>query len=80
MFNKLFNELYTRQIQSILVEGGKKLLESLIEQSLWDEARVLIGDKNFGKGYVAPVISQKAESDTHILNDRLLYYRNRNAI
>jgi diaminohydroxyphosphoribosylaminopyrimidine deaminase / 5-amino-6-(5-phosphoribosylamino)uracil reductase len=76
MFNQLFHELFNRQIQSVIVEGGKKLLESLIKQNIWDEARVLIGDKNFGKGYAAPAIPQKAETITNILNDRLLFYRN----
>jgi len=75
MFNQIFNELYNRQIQSVLVEGGKKLLESLIVQNLWDEARVLVGDKYFEKGYPAPNFPVKEEEVLEILNDRLFYYR-----
>jgi diaminohydroxyphosphoribosylaminopyrimidine deaminase / 5-amino-6-(5-phosphoribosylamino)uracil reductase len=75
MFNEIFHELYKRQIQSILVEGGKKLLESMINGNLWDEARVLVGDKYFVKGYPAPRIPMKEDEVVEILNDRLFYFR-----
>lgn len=72
----IFNFLYDREIQSVIVEGGKKLLESLIEKNLWDEARVLIGDKEFGKGLKAPVIKKQPLFKESIIRDKLLYYRN----
>lgn len=43
-----------RGIQSLLVEGGKALLESYMREGLWDEARVYIGNKRFGSGIKAP--------------------------
>jgi diaminohydroxyphosphoribosylaminopyrimidine deaminase/5-amino-6-(5-phosphoribosylamino)uracil reductase len=46
--------LYQRGIQSLLVEGGKELLDSFIAAGLWDEIRVLEGNKHFGKGLPAP--------------------------
>jgi diaminohydroxyphosphoribosylaminopyrimidine deaminase/5-amino-6-(5-phosphoribosylamino)uracil reductase len=39
-----------------LVEGGKQLLDSFIEQNLWDEAFVFVGSDKFEKGVKAPVI------------------------
>ncbi len=78
MFTQLFGELCVLNIQSILVEGGKKLIESLIKENLWDEARVIVGDKNFRSGYLAPVLHQKPESTANILNDQLLCFRNGN--
>ena len=32
--------LYAHQIQSLIVEGGAKTLQSFLEQGLWDELRV----------------------------------------
>jgi len=73
--NLVLNKLYKRQILSILVEGGKELLESFINQNLWDEARVFIGDRTFGNGITAPIIDQKP-FEYKILNDRLNIYKN----
>ena len=30
--------LYIKRIQSVIIEGGKQLLDSFIQQNLWDEA------------------------------------------
>jgi diaminohydroxyphosphoribosylaminopyrimidine deaminase / 5-amino-6-(5-phosphoribosylamino)uracil reductase len=76
ILSQVLNELYKKQIQSVLVEGGKKLIDSMIRENLWDEARVLEGNKYFGKGYPAPIISQKEDTITEILDDSLFYYRN----
>jgi len=46
--------LWERGIQSLLVEGGKSLLESYMIAGLWDEARVYIGNARFGSGIKAP--------------------------
>jgi diaminohydroxyphosphoribosylaminopyrimidine deaminase / 5-amino-6-(5-phosphoribosylamino)uracil reductase len=71
----VLDEVYKRQILSILVEGGKEVLESFIKQNLWDEARIFIGDKKFGKGIKAPVINKKS-TEIKILNDRLIIIKN----
>ena len=52
----IIQQLYNMNIQSILIEGGQRTLQSFIEANLWDEARILIGNKCFGKGLQAPVI------------------------
>jgi len=72
----VFEQLYKRNIVSVLVEGGKKLLEYMIKTNLWDEARVFVGDKNFGQGVKAPYISSKIVHKESVLKDRLLIYRN----
>ena len=35
------NALYELKIQSVIVEGGAKLLQSFIDEGMWDEARVI---------------------------------------
>ena len=64
------------KIQSLIVEGGSKLLNSFLESGLWDEARVFIAPHSFGKGIAAPLISGELLSETDVLQDRLLIYKN----
>ncbi len=57
----ILEELYRRQVQSVMVEGGRRLLDRFLSENLWDEARVLIGNTTFGPGLRAPVIPQTAD-------------------
>lgn len=54
LWQTIFADLHSRNIQSIIVEGGRQVLQSIIEQNLWDEARVFVGDKTFCKGIGVP--------------------------
>jgi diaminohydroxyphosphoribosylaminopyrimidine deaminase/5-amino-6-(5-phosphoribosylamino)uracil reductase len=63
-------------IQSIIVEGGRKLLTGFIESGLWDEARIFTGAKEFGSGILAPEIQAVKSSEWHIREDLLTIYRN----
>jgi diaminohydroxyphosphoribosylaminopyrimidine deaminase/5-amino-6-(5-phosphoribosylamino)uracil reductase len=36
----IIHNLYARKLQSVIIEGGSKLLNSFIESGLWDEARI----------------------------------------
>ena len=56
ILEKIMTNLHSRDIQSIIIEGGEKLLNSFIEQNLWDEARIFTGNKYFKKGVKAPKI------------------------
>jgi diaminohydroxyphosphoribosylaminopyrimidine deaminase/5-amino-6-(5-phosphoribosylamino)uracil reductase len=55
----MMDELYKREILSVIVEGGSELLNSFLELNLWDEAFVYTGNQFFGKGVSAPLISGK---------------------
>ena len=54
--DRLLSEAYKRGIQSLFIEGGAYLLNSLLERELWDEARVLTGNTLFHSGLKAPEI------------------------
>ena len=41
----LLNVLYRLKIQSVLIEGGARLLQSFIDQNYWDEARVITNEQ-----------------------------------
>lgn len=62
---------FHRKIISVIVEGGKQLLESFIRQNLWDEAHVFIGNKFFYNGISAPKIQGKISKNELLNNDWL---------
>ena len=54
--------LYQKEIQSVIIEGGAQTLQSFINADLWDEARIFVGDVSFEKGVKAPLIEGKVEN------------------
>ena len=70
--------LYRQQIQSVLVEGGAKLLQFFIDAGLWDEARVITNsDLVIGEGVDAPVLlTLNANSNQQLGNNRVDYFLN----
>jgi diaminohydroxyphosphoribosylaminopyrimidine deaminase/5-amino-6-(5-phosphoribosylamino)uracil reductase len=50
------DELYERNIQSLIVEGGSKLLHSFLEEDLWDEAHIEIASVCLSEGVRAPIL------------------------
>ena len=73
------NELYSRSVSSVLVEGGSTLLQAFIDANLWDEARVFIGDGSFKKGIKAPDLPAIGYSTTTIHTNQLRTYLRQNA-
>ena len=64
------------QVQSILIEGGAKTLQTFIYENLWDEARVFTGDVLFTDGIQAPNLKATIFSEKNIKNDTLKIYYN----
>jgi diaminohydroxyphosphoribosylaminopyrimidine deaminase/5-amino-6-(5-phosphoribosylamino)uracil reductase len=78
LVHQVINALYQLKIQSVIVEGGTRLLQSFIDEGLWDEARVIRnGELAIGKGLPAPefVPTEKTE-EISFLQDKLTIYRN----
>lgn len=73
---RILTELYNRKIQSLIVEGGKQLLESFIKTQLWDEAHVFEGIKKFHSGIHAPGIVGKIVSEETLNADKLIVFKN----
>ncbi len=67
----LMKKLHDQKISSILVEGGKQILDSFIQQELWDEARVFTSPSLLSNGLEAPTYRQKAHFEQRILDDKL---------
>lgn len=68
--------LQKHQIQSVLIEGGTKTLQTFIDANLWDEANIFVGETSFKIGIKAPVFSAPITSEIKIKNDVLKKYTN----
>ncbi|MBW4891644.1 bifunctional diaminohydroxyphosphoribosylaminopyrimidine deaminase/5-amino-6-(5-phosphoribosylamino)uracil reductase RibD [Mucilaginibacter sp. HMF5004] len=64
-------QLYLQDIQSIIIEGGAKTLQSFIDAGLWDEARVFIGNIKLNNGIKSPVIQGDIVSSDSLGEDSL---------
>jgi diaminohydroxyphosphoribosylaminopyrimidine deaminase / 5-amino-6-(5-phosphoribosylamino)uracil reductase len=68
--------LYRKKVQSLIIEGGTKLINSFLEANLWDEARVFTGSKYFIAGIDAPKL-ESSPMETEAWSDfRLDIFRN----
>lgn len=72
----ILKELNKRKINSILVEGGSRLLQSFIEEKAWDEAFIEVADKLFEGGVKAPEIDGIILEDIRISTSQALHLKN----
>ncbi len=73
--SNILAELYKRNIISVFVEGGSRTLQYFIIDNVWDEARVIVSDINFGDGIKAPVISKVPYDNFKFGKDMIYYYK-----
>lgn len=82
ILSQVMSRLYEFQVQSILIEGGKQLLQTFIDKNCWDEARVISGNRYFpysdnGKVITSPVLSNALLTGSgSIANDSIQYFIN----
>lgn len=76
--HQIVNALYQLNVQSVLIEGGTKLLQSFIDEGMWDEARVITNEALLvAEGIKAPVLNAHRIIKTgEIFSDRVVYYSN----
>lgn len=60
--------LYEQKLQSVIVEGGRKILDAFIESGLYDEARILRSPQRLGSGLKAPAIPPIAHNRLIIID------------
>lgn len=73
---QLMAALYQLKIQSVLVEGGAKLLQSFIDEGVWDEIRMISNVQlSIGNGLTAPEITGAVKTEEQILyTDKIEIY------
>ncbi len=75
MIPKLMHFLYEMEIQSVIIEGGRVLLQNFIDQGFWDEARVFTGSRFFAGGIRAPLIAGNLDAKYEFQNESLCIFR-----
>ena len=78
LVHQLVMALHRLKIQSVLVEGGARLLQSFIDEGYWDEARVITNTElELPGGLPAPALGTiQPISHESLLTDKIRYYRN----
>ena len=75
-YTQLFNVLVKRNIQSVIIEGGELVLNSFINENLWDEARIFYGNMEFVEGVKAPKLLVKTNYFESIGDSKLVLIKN----
>ncbi len=78
---QITNTLYQLNIQSVLIEGGAKLLQSFIDEQIWDEARIIENGELIIENGVdaASLKNETLISSENIFSDSINYYQNPNS-
>ncbi len=74
---EILKRLYQENISSVLVEGGRKTIESFIKLNLWDETFVLTSKTEFKKGTNAPTLNTKPVDVKYFFGDKIELYKNK---
>lgn len=70
----MLSELYRHNIGHLTVEGGAKVLSSLLAAGLWDEARIITAAVELGSGLPAPLVSGQRQQTLWLADDRIDYF------
>ena len=75
--HQIINALYQLKILSVIVEGGTKLLQSFIDEGLWDEARVITNEELMvDTGLNAPQFSSASKvGEDKIFTDKVEFFK-----
>lgn len=77
---QIMDVLYNRKVQSLMVEGGTILLQSFINEGLWDEAYIETSPIRLNEGIKAPVINGKHSLLTNCNFGRIIRYARNEAL
>lgn len=72
----LLKTCFDRNINSVLVEGGRELLTYFITSGIWDEARVITGASRLYKGIAAPKFNEPLAAEYRSGPDTIRIYHN----
>ena len=76
LINNILRELYKQNIQSLIIEGGAKTLQSFIDKNQWDEARIFTANVTLVEGVKSPNIEGEIIYETEINEDKLEIIKN----
>ena len=76
MIKNILHELYKQKIQSLIIEGGAKTLQSFIDEKIWEEARVFTANTTLVEGVKSPNIKGEIIFESIIDEDQLEIIKN----
>lgn len=76
ILEQILADLYKRNIQSLIVEGGAQTINQFLSLGLWDEARVITSLNTFERGILAPKVQLKPNRREMINEDELTIFVN----
>jgi diaminohydroxyphosphoribosylaminopyrimidine deaminase / 5-amino-6-(5-phosphoribosylamino)uracil reductase len=78
MVQQMIHTLYQLKINSVIVEGGSQLLQSFIDEGLWDEARIITNEQlTVAGGLAAPQLINALQTEQQMMStDRIVFYNN----
>ena len=71
---QIVDDLFSRKIQSILVEGGAALLNSFVDEQLFDEIYIFKSKNSFDEGIKAPFPQGRLKEIKNMDGDQLFIY------
>ncbi len=75
--SQIVNHLYKEKIYSVLIEGGSKLLSSFIQNNMWDEAYIEVGDLELKSGVKSPEIQGEEIETKKYLNSSQVHLKSK---
>jgi diaminohydroxyphosphoribosylaminopyrimidine deaminase / 5-amino-6-(5-phosphoribosylamino)uracil reductase len=72
--NAMLRDMHQKGIQSVIIEGGAALLNDLINNGFWDEARVFLSKNKFENGIKAPALIVDVANTSTVGEDILQVY------
>jgi len=80
ILSQICTDLYENNCNTLLVEGGAKLLNSFIDAGLWDEARIITSSFELQNGIQAPTIKGISISKFEMYTDEIELILNPNNV
>ena len=77
LVHQVIHALYDLKIQTVIVEGGARLLQSFIDEGIWDEARIITnGDLLIENGVEAPELPSGTKiAERQLLSDKIEIFK-----
>jgi diaminohydroxyphosphoribosylaminopyrimidine deaminase/5-amino-6-(5-phosphoribosylamino)uracil reductase len=77
LVHQIMNALYQLRILSVMIEGGAKLLQSFLDEDMWDEARVITNEELIVNiGLDAPqFVSASKMGEEKIFTDKVEFFK-----
>jgi diaminohydroxyphosphoribosylaminopyrimidine deaminase/5-amino-6-(5-phosphoribosylamino)uracil reductase len=76
LVQQIMHALYQLNIQSVLVEGGARLLQSFIDEGYWDEIRLITNTElQLEEGIASPVFNGHKINEEELISDRIEIFK-----